>query len=199
MSNLKTIKVKNINVHKISKIFCLICDIKPVKKINPKNGDLMLNYVEVVKSLAIKGDLCKVLRNVNKLYFNQKKISLINDELKEYYNLKKLKEIKNINHGIYQLLIWELFIFQYLKVYNIFDFLDINYINNLYENKEIESIKYYIEIMDYLKYEIGFNTEEPKSKRVIFCTSYIQSHMEDIPKDYCDNNCSKLFLELIKE
>ena len=154
INNLKTLKVKNINVHKISKIFCLICDIKPVKKINPKNGDLMLNYVEVVKSLAIKGELCKILRNVNKLYFNQKKISQINIELKEYYNLKKLKEVKNINHGIYQLLIWELFILQYLKIYNIFDFLDINYINNIYEHNEIEGIKYYIEIMDYLKYNL---------------------------------------------
>ena len=73
INNLKTLKVKNINVHKISKIFCLICDIKPIKKVNQKNGDLMLNYVEVVKSLAIKGELCKILRNVNKLYFNQKK------------------------------------------------------------------------------------------------------------------------------
>ena len=154
INNLKTLKVKNINVHKISKIFCFICDIKPVKKINPKNGDLMLNYVEVVKSLAIKGELCKILRNVNKLYFNQKKISQINIELKEYYNLKKLKEVKNINHGIYQLLIWELFILQYLKIYNIFDFLDINYINNIYEHNEIEGIKYYIEIMDYLKYNL---------------------------------------------
>ena len=154
ISHLKTLKVKNINVHKISKIFCFICDIKPIKKINPKNGDLMLNYVEVVKSLAIKGELCKVLRNANKLYFNQKKILQINNELKEYYNLKKLKEIKNINHGIYQLLIWELFILQNLKVYNVFDFLDINYINNIYEHKEIESIKYYIEIMDYLKYNL---------------------------------------------
>ena len=154
INNLKTLKVKNINVHKISKIFCFICDIKPVKKINPKNGDLMLNYVEVVKSLAIKGELCKILRNVNKLYFNQKKISQINIELKEYYNLKKLKEVKNTNHGIYQLLIWELFILQYLKIYNIFDFLDINYINNIYEHNEIEGIKYYIEIMDYLKYNL---------------------------------------------
>ena len=154
INNLKTLKVKNINVHKISKIFCFICDIKPVKKINPKNGDLMLNYVEVVKSLAIKGELCKILRNVNKLYFNQKKISQINIELKEYYNLKKLKEVKNINHGIYQLLIWELFVLQYLKIYNIFDFLDINYINNIYEHNEIEGIKYYIEIMDYLKYNL---------------------------------------------
>ena len=126
ISHLKSLKVKNINVHKISKIFCLICDVKPIKKINKKNGDLMLNYVEVVKSLAIKGELCKILRNVNKLYFNQKKISQINNELKEYYNVKKLKEIKNINHGIYQLLIWELFVLQYLKIYNIFDFLDIN-------------------------------------------------------------------------
>ena len=154
INNLKTLKVKNINVHKISKIFCLISDIKPVKKINPKNGDLMLNYVEVVKSLAIKGELCKILRNVNKLYFNQKKISQINIELKEYYNLKKLKEVKNTNHGIYQLLIWELFVLQYLKIYNIFDFLDINYINNIYEHNEIEGIKYYIEIMDYLKYNL---------------------------------------------
>ena len=154
INNLKTLKVKNINVHKISKIFCLICDIKPIKKINQKNGDLMLNYVEVVKSLAIKGELCKILRNVNKLYFNQKKISQINNELKEYYNIKKLKEIKNINHGIYQLLIWELFVLQYLKIYNIFDFLDINYINNIYEHNEIEGIKYYIEIMDYLKYNL---------------------------------------------
>ena len=154
ISHLKSLKVKNINVHKISKIFCLICDVKPIKKINKKNGDLMLNYVDVVKSLAIKGELCKFLRDVNKLYFNQKKISQIDNELKEYYNLKKLKEIKNINHGIYQLLIWELFVLQYLKVYNIFDFLDINYINNIYDHKEIESIKYYIEIMDYLKYNL---------------------------------------------
>jgi len=154
LNNLKTLKVKNINVHKISKIFCLICDIKPIKKINPKNGELMLNYVEVVKSLAIKGGLCKVLRNVNKLYFNQKKISKINNELKEYFNKKKLKEIKDINHGIYQLLIWELLVLQYLKIYNIFDFLDINYINNIYDHNEIEGIKYYIEIMDYLKYNL---------------------------------------------
>ena len=154
LNNLKTLKVKNINVHKIAKIFCLICNIKPIKKINRKSGDIMINYVDVVKSLAIKGDLCKILRSVNKLYFNQKKISQIDEELKEYYNIKKLKEIKNINHGVYQLLIWELFILQYLKVYNIFDFLDINYINNVYENKEIENIKYYIEIMDYLKYNL---------------------------------------------
>ena len=111
----------------------------------------MVNYVEVIKSLALKGELCKVLRNLNKLYFNQKKIIQINEELKEYCNKKKLMEIKNINHGIYQLLIWELFVLQYLKVYNIFDFMNINFIN---EQQETDGIKYYVEIMDYLKYHL---------------------------------------------
>ena len=154
LSNLKNLKVKNMNVNKIAKIFCLICNLKPVKKMNNKNGEVMINYVEVIKNLSIKGELCKVLRNVNKLYFNQKKIAQINEELKEYYNKKKLMEIKNINHGIYQLLIWELFVLVYLKVYNIFDFLNINYIKNIYDQQEIESIKYFIEIMDYLKYNL---------------------------------------------
>ena len=154
LNNLKNLKVKNMNVNKIAKIFCLICNLKPVKKMNNKNGEVMINYVEVIKNLAIKGELCKVLRNVNKLYFNQKKIMQINEELKEYYNRKKLAEIKNINHGIYQLLIWELFVLVYLKVYNIFDFLNINYIKNIYEQQEIESIKYFIEIMDFLKYNL---------------------------------------------
>ena len=154
LNNLKNLKVKNMNVNKIAKIFCLICNLKPVKKMNNKNGEVMINYVEVIKNLAIKGELCKVLRNVNKLYFNQKKIMQINEELKEYYNKKKLMEIKNINHGIYQLLIWELLVLVYLKVFNIFDFLNINYIKNIYEQPEIESIKYFIEIMDYLKYNL---------------------------------------------
>ena len=154
LNNLKNLKVKNMNVNKIAKIFCLICNLKPVKKMNTKNGEIMINYVEVIKNLSIKGELCKVLRNVNKLYFNQKKIAQINEELKEYYNKKKLMEIKNINHGIYQLLIWELYVLVYLKVYNLFDFLNINYIKNIYDHQEIESIKYFIEIMDYLKYNL---------------------------------------------
>ena len=54
-------------------------------------------------------------------------------------------------------------------------------------------------IMEYLKYEIGYNIESVKSQRVIFCTSFIQSHIEDVPKEYSENNYSKLFMELIKE
>ena len=58
---------------------------------------------------------------------------------------------------------------------------------------------FFPKIMDYLKYEHGFNLEDPKSQRYTFCTTFIQSHMDDIPKEYIENNYSKLFFELIKE
>ena len=54
-------------------------------------------------------------------------------------------------------------------------------------------------IMEYLKYEIEKNLEEPIDQRIIFCTLYIQTHLRFIPKEYIENNYSKLFMELIKE
>ena len=48
--------------------------------------------------------------------------------------------------------------------------------------------------MEYLKYEIGYNIESAKSQRVIFCTSFIQSHIEDVPKEYSENNYFKLLM-----
>ncbi len=54
-------------------------------------------------------------------------------------------------------------------------------------------------IMEYLKYEIGNNLEDPKNQRVIFCMQYIQTHLNDIPQEYIENNYYKLFMELIKE
>ena len=86
------------------------------------------------------------------------------------------------------------------------EYKDIIFEDNLKINKEdiiIDGINFkdvlFQKIMDYLKYEIPFNTEDKKLKKVIFYTSCIQSHMKDILKDYCYNNCSKLFLELIKD
>ena len=86
------------------------------------------------------------------------------------------------------------------------EYKDIIFEDKLKNNKEdiiIDGINFkdvlFHKIMDYLGYEIPFNTEEQKSKKVIFYTSCVQSHMEDILKDYFYNNCSKLFLELIKD
>ena len=54
-------------------------------------------------------------------------------------------------------------------------------------------------IMEYLKYEIQKNLEETIDQRIIFCTLYIQTHLRFIPREYIENNFSKLFMELIKE
>ena len=54
-------------------------------------------------------------------------------------------------------------------------------------------------ILEYLKYEIGKNIDDPKAQRIIFCTLYIQTHLQYIPNEYIQNNYSKLFMELIKE
>ena len=53
--------------------------------------------------------------------------------------------------------------------------------------------------LNYLKYENDSNFEDFKSQKIIFCISYIQSHLKDIPKEYIDNNYCKLFSELLKE
>ena len=79
--------------------------------------------------------------------------------------------------------------------------------NEIKQNKKEEKVNEDIDfkevlfqkIMEYLKYEISFNFDNPKSQRIIFCTTYIQSHLEDISKEYSENNYCKLFMELIKE
>jgi len=40
---------------------------------NNKNGEVMINYVEVIKKLSIKGELSKVLRNVKNYILIRKK------------------------------------------------------------------------------------------------------------------------------
>ena len=152
LNNLKILKIKNENIEQISKIFCMICNLKPVKKYNIITNKYDYSYIDIVKSLVIKGELNKLMRNCNKLFFNRKKIGQIYMEIKNFMNNDKLAEIKKISKGVYQLLIWELFVLLYLKMFNIFDFMNINYIQNSYNKLILEKIHYYIELMEYLKY-----------------------------------------------
>jgi len=78
----------------------------------------------------------------------------MNEELVNYLSLEKLEEIKKINRGIHQLLIWELLVYEFHKTYNPFDFIETEFINNRFEKEEIEIIKYYSEIMNYLKFNL---------------------------------------------
>ena len=54
-------------------------------------------------------------------------------------------------------------------------------------------------IMNNINNEISFNLDNAKSQKIIFCTSFIQAHLNEIPKEYSNNNYNKLFITLIQE
>ena len=47
--------------------------------------------------------------------------------------------------------------------------------------------------------EIYYNPERGKSQRIIFCISYIQEYINDLPKKYSENNFKKIFVDILKE
>lgn len=71
-----------------------------------------------------------------------------------FLSIEKLEEIKKTNRGIYQLLIWELFVYEFHKTYNPFDFISKDYLENRFESDELEIIKYFCEVMNYLKFNL---------------------------------------------
>ena len=205
INNLKIIKIKNDLIEEICKIFCIICDLKPIKIFNIKDEKMEVNYTDIIKSLAVKGELIKLMRNYNKLFFNRKKIGQIYSLLKILANNEKLIEIKKINKGIYQLLIWELFILLYLKIYNIYDFMNINYIQNAYKKLLLEKINYYIELMEYLKYYLkikfhfsGGNKLNKNTNRNFDFYKYFKKLISFLDKNNLSNN-SSLILESTNE
>ena len=141
---------------------------------------------DTFKFIIFKKCLIEVLSYVNIidknsfLSFTRNKKSLIYDSQINKKIYKKIRE-KEFNEIIFD---------EKVENNNEEDFeFDIDFKDSLFQK-----------IMDFLKYEIGSTfEEEEKSQRVIFCTSYIQYHMEDIPKEYMNNNYSKLFMELTKE
>ena len=192
LNYLKNFKILNQNSESskelklIFKIFCLICDLKPHKK---------NDYLNEIKINIINNKLPNIMRNINKLYFTQNKINIINKDLTPFFNREKLEQIKKINLGIYQLLIWELFILEYLKIFNVFDFCNVNYIKNRYDNEEISMIKYFIEITDYLKYNLKikfhfstFNANYPSYNFIEFFNNL---------KQFLINNGINLNMEII--
>ena len=153
LNDLKKIKLNTELVNVIAKVFCLICDQKPERKQNSK-GEINLMYIDKLRLLVINGKILKLLRNVNKLNLPQQKLQTINKELSRYCSMAALEEVKKVNHGIYQLLVWELFVLEFAKNYNPFDFINFDYITNRYDQEEIDLLRYYIEIMNYLKYHL---------------------------------------------
>lgn len=96
----------------------------------------------------------KLLKGVNKLDIPNQKLNSISEELMPYLTEEKLNEVKKTNRGIFQLLIWELLVIEFNKIYNPFDFISAEFIMNRFEQEEIEIIRYYCEVMNYLKYNL---------------------------------------------
>ena len=172
-NNIRKLKIPSDIINSVAKVFCLICDKKPPKKNinvlnnNNNNTNQLSPYVEMLKTLATNGSLQKLMRNTNKLLISENNRKELYKEISKYANVQLLEEVKNVNRGIYQLLIWELFVLEYLQTYNPFDFIHKQYIINRYEQEELEMIQYYMEIMDYLKYHLKIkyyfssNSESP--------------------------------------
>ena len=55
------------------------------------------------------------------------------------------------------------------------------------------------QIIDTIKYELGHNLDSEKTKRIVFCSSYLQIHIDDLPKEYKENNYCLLILDIIKK
>ena len=148
ITEIKKLKSKNEFIYKISKIFCELIDIKS----NKNNKEGKKDYIETLRMLAIKGELLKIMKKCNKLYFKQNKIYGIYNELKIFLDLKLLRRIKNINRAVYYILIWEILFLQYLRIFNFFDFVNFNKIKEKYSNIQTEFIENFLNIMDYLRY-----------------------------------------------
>ena len=153
LNDIKHIKLESDVVRAVSKVACLILNEKPERK-STATGEIKLLYLEKIKSLVLNGQLVKMMKNVNKLDIDNANLNIITDELTPYYSLEKLEEVKNINRGVYQLLIWELTIHEFNKTFNPFEFITNEFIQHRYEKEEIEMVNYYCDVMNYLKYNL---------------------------------------------
>ena len=55
------------------------------------------------------------------------------------------------------------------------------------------------QIIESVKYELGNNLDDDKAKRIVFCSSYLQIHLDDLPQIYKKNNYSLLLMEIIRK
>ena len=117
LNEIRNLKSENKYINNICKIFCILFNIKVEKKANQR-GEIVPLYIKAVKLLAIKGVLPKFMRCFNKLELNNKQLQVLMNEIINLYGKNIIQDIKKINKGIYQILIWELLLFEYLKEFN---------------------------------------------------------------------------------
>ena len=55
------------------------------------------------------------------------------------------------------------------------------------------------QIIDLVKRELSNNLDTEKAKRIVFCSSYLQTHLSDLPLKYIENNYNLLLMEVIQK
>ena len=156
LNDIKNLKSNDKLINTICKIFCILFNIKVEKKENQR-GEIVPLYIKSVKLLATKGIISKLMRYFNKLELNKKQIKILMKELVNIYEYKKIEDIKKINKGIYQIFIWELFLYEYLKEFDPFIFIDMNQFQKRFgKNQDIQIINYYLQLIGYLRYYLKF-------------------------------------------
>lgn len=186
LNDIKNIKIETDVIKSVAKVICIILGEKPDRK-TLATGEIKTLYLEKLKMMVLNGQLTKLMKNVNKLDINLTKINTISEELSQY--IPKLEEVKKTNRGVYQLLIWELMVYECLKTYNPFDFISSEYITNRFETDEVEIVKYYCEIMNYLKYNLKIKFK--------LCGSFQLKKLYDNLKKYL--NEQKMSLDLVDD
>ena len=190
INDINNYKGKNELINSICKIFCCLFNVKVEKQFD-KDYNLINLYIKSVILLSVKGALTKLMKYLNIYNLNNHQIKIIYEELSNIYSVEKIKKVKNINKGFYQLLLWEIYIFEYIKQFNPFLFIDKNvFLNNqLLEEEQINIVNSYIDMMDQLKYllNVKYHFDQlffPKNKNTSYnFTSIISNIIKNIKEN----------------
>ena len=157
INDIKNYKGNSELIYSISKIFCIVFNIKS-EKILGQDFNFIYLYVKSIILLCFKGNLTKLIKYFNIYNLSNNQIRALYEELSNLYSIEKIKKVKSINKGFYQLLLWELYLFEYIKQFNPFLFIDKNlfFNNELLEENQKNIINIYIDLMEQLKYILNF-------------------------------------------
>ena len=201
---IKNYKGDNELINSICKIFCILFNIKVEKMHNDDNVLINLYIKSVILCCIKEKSITKLIKYFNIFNLNIEQIKAFYEELSNLYSIDKIKKVKNINKGFYQLLIWELYVYEYIKQFNPFLLMDKETIlskNNilLNENQNIiinDYILYLNKLKQILKIKYHFKNLFFNSKNSKKFSKIIQILIKDVKNtktydekiDYIINN-----------
>ena len=80
LRDIKNLKRENDIVNSITKVLCVLLNVKPERKPNAR-GEITNLYLQKVKLLAINGSLVKMMRSVNKLDLSKNQIKVLSENM----------------------------------------------------------------------------------------------------------------------